>query len=353
MPYFKNYIAEKKGFSHSRREPGPDFLLSVILSFRNESAVIPELISRLKAAIEPIGVRYELLFINDDSTDNSIEILKQESKHNQNIRVIDMSRRFGVTSCIMAGLRFSMGDAAVLMDADLQDPPELIPEMLKQFKAQTADLVYTVRLSREGENPIKMAITRLAYQLIKRFGGVNIEVNAGAFKLMSRRMVNCILQLQEREPFMKGLLHWPGFKQVVVHYHREPRFAGNAKFPILGTLNPAREFLSGMTSFTGFPLKMTLMLGFLLAALGFVYFGVILGMYINGTNMPGWTTIVGFILIFGASHLITIGIVGLYVGRIYNDVKKRPLYFVKDTMGYEQIDSEIAQHKLGNDSLSV
>ena len=323
-----------------RRE---NFLLSIVFSFRNEEEVLPELLSRLKAVLEPL-VAYELVFANDDSTDRSLEVLSEASKSHP-IRILNMSRRFGVLPCTMAGIHHSRGDAVLLMDTDLQDPPELIPRLLEELW-NGADLVYTKRLSREGENPFKLWVTKVAYRIISSMANVPLPVDSGLFKLMSRRVVSELVRLQEKDPFLKGLIHWVGFRQVCVNYDRKKRAAGETHHP-LWSRGPREEFLAGVFSFSTVPLQVCLFGGVALAGLATIYLVAVVAMYLAGWNLGGWTTLVGLGLIFGSTQLVTMGVVGIYVGRIYEEVRSRPLYIVKDAVGFEGARPAEVPHRRG------
>lgn len=307
-------------------------LLSVVLSFRNEEEVLEELTLRLAKTLESIPVSYELIFINDSSTDRSLEILNKEAAKNKNIKVINMSRVFGITPCIMAGLKYSKGDAVVYMDADLQDPPELIPEILAKFKAEKADVVYTTRLSREGESPLKMWVTKIAYRILRYTSKIDLPVDSGDFKLMSRRVVNELIQLGEKNPLVKGLVSWVGFKQVPFYYHRAKRFAGKTHHPFFKG-SGIQAFLFGLTAFSTLPLNIILLFGFVLSFLSFFFLAALLVMFFLGVTIPTWTAILVALLIFGGSQMVTLGFLGIYLGRIYEEVKRRPNYVVESTLG--------------------
>lgn len=309
-------------------------MLSVVLSFRNEEEVLPELVRRLQTALGSRGISYELIFVNDASTDRSLEILKGEASRDKNVKVINMSRVFGNTQCMMAGLKYSRGERVVYMDADLQDPPELIPEMIEKMTQENADVVYTVRLSREGESRLKMWVTRLAYRILRYTSRINLPVDAGDFKMLSRRVVDALVRLEEKNPLVKGLVSWVGFKQVPIHYHRAGRFAGKTHFPF-SKGSGVRAFVFGMTAFSTLPLNVALLFGFLLSFLSFAYLVVVLVQFFLGINIPGWTAIMAVMLILGGVQLMTLGFMGIYLGRVYEEVKGRPNYVVESTLGFD------------------
>ncbi len=306
-------------------------LISIVLSFRNEQETIPELIERLHNSLRPLNIEYEFIFVNDASTDNSLGILLEMQKNDRCIKIINMSRRFGVSQCVLAGMKYSKGDAVVYMDADLQDPPELIPEMFKKWK-EGADVVYTTRITRSGENPIKMWITKMAYRFLRLFSEVDLPLDSGDFKLLCKRVVNELLRLNEKDPFLRGLVTWVGFKQVQVLYRREKRFAGKTHYPLYG-IGPIKAFISGVTSFSLVPLTISLLIGFIVSIGSFVYLVIIIIMKFLNLILPGLSAIMAIILLLGGIQLFTIGILGLYIGRIYNESKNRPNYVIESMIG--------------------
>jgi glycosyltransferase involved in cell wall biosynthesis len=309
-------------------------LLSVIFSFKNEEAVIPELIRRLEDALLKTGGDYEIIFVNDASTDASLELLLNYREKNSKIKIITMSRTFGITPCLIAGIKHAKGDAVVYMDADLQDPPELIPTLLQKYK-EGFDVVHTTRTRRKGENPIKMWITRRAYNIINFFSEIPIPENTGDFKLISRRAVDQLLTLNECDPFMRGLVRWIGFKQVSVFYEREARFAGKTKFSLLKSLNPAKEFIRGITTFSERPLYLSLYMGFLVSFSAFVYLiSIIVERVFFGMHRPGWPAMMVTLLFLGGIILIMIGVLGIYIGKMHIAIKNRPLYIIERTVGF-------------------
>ncbi|MBI5641247.1 MAG: glycosyltransferase family 2 protein [Nitrospirae bacterium] len=309
-------------------------LLSVVFSFRNESSVIETLVKRVIGALEPLGIDLEIIFVNDDSDDGSLDILMRLRETDKRVKVINMSRRFGVHPCVIAGLKHTKGDAVVYMDADLQDPPELIPKMIEKWK-EGADVVNTVRTKRLGENPFRMWLTKKAYQVINAVSDIDLPVNMGDFKLLSRRTVDELLKINEYDPFMRGLVRWVGFRQETVLYTRDARFAGETHFSLLRSTGPTKEFLRGFTSFSTAPLYISLIYGFIISLFSFCYLIVVIIDKFLGTNLPGWTAIMAATLFLGGNILLTNGFLGLYIARIYNQVKNRPLFIVKDKIGFD------------------
>lgn len=312
-------------------------LISFVFSFKNEEENLKVLIRRVKESIKPIlEIDYELIFVNDDSTDKSLEILLEENKSDSRIKIINMSRNFGVTPCVLAGMEYSKGDAVVYMDSDLQDPPELLPELIKKF-LNGADVVHTTRTHREGESRFKMWLTNKAYKVINFFSNIKLYENTGDFKLLSRRVVNEILKLKEQDPYMRGLSVWVGFNQQQVFYRREARFAGSAKFGLLSSINPYKEFVRGLIAYSAAPLYIAFFIG-LFATL----FSIFLSIYVLITKImniaaPGSAGILIAISFFGGLIMITNGLIGLYVASIYNETKHRPRYIVKDLVGINSL----------------
>jgi dolichol-phosphate mannosyltransferase len=299
-------------------------LISVVLSFRNEADNIPTLIARLDKIFSGENVEYEILFVNDASTDRSLELLLSERQRNPRVKIVNMSRRFGVAEGVLAGMATSRGDAIVYMDADLQDPPEVIPRMLERWR-QGADVVHTVRTRRHGEHPLKMAATRLAYRLIQFGSSIELPVDAGDFKLLSRAAVDHLLRLRESDPYLRGLVVWLGFNQVCIPYERDSRHAGSTHFPFFSR-NPWKTFTTGLTSFSFMPVYVC----FALAASGLV---VALLLALAGS------TLFAALTFFWATTIGAIAVVGTYLIRVYKDVRGRPPYIIESVIGNEDSNS--------------
>ncbi len=309
------------------RSPG---LISVVLSFRNEEAVLPELIRRLTAVLTAEPEDHELIFVNDDSTDRSLDILREHAAADPHIKVITMSRRFGVFECVLAGMERAGGDAVVYMDTDLQDPPEVVPEMLGKWR-DGAEVVYTIRSRRANENPAKMWLTRQAYRVIAALSEVDQPVNAGDFRLLGRRARDHLLAFRESDPYLRGLTRWIGFRQEPVYYERGGRAAGQGHFPVLRSLNPARTFINGLTSFSVVPVFAILIFGLvasMLALAGLAGLGIA-GLLGATVGAAAWVV---FLLFLWASMLAAVGTVGIYVTRIFKDVRARPRFIVAETI---------------------
>jgi polyisoprenyl-phosphate glycosyltransferase len=309
-------------------------LLSVVLSFRNEAEVIPELIDRLAKAIDGAGLDYELVFVNDASTDGSLALLEERHRRDPRIKVLNMSRRFGVAPCVMAGFAHARGDAVVYMDTDLQDPPELIPTLVARWR-EGADVVYTVRTDRQGESRVKLALTRAAYQAIQRVSSIALPVEAGDFKLLSRRVVDELLRLGEQDLYMRGLVTWVGFRQVAVPYERQPRGAGVTHFPLLGSMGPITTFVAGFTSFSHAPLVLFLLLGLFFGAAAALVLAGMLVAWLVGAGPSSGAVLVAIGGLCWATLLCGIGVLGLYLARIHREALGRPRWVVATKIGFD------------------
>ena len=306
-------------------------LVSVVLSFRNEAENIPTLIARLAEMFANQPVDYELVFVNDASTDSSLAILVRERERNPRVKVINLSRRFGVVEGVRAGMATARGDAVVYMDADLQDPPELIPALLERWRAGAA-VVHTVRTRRHGESRLKMWLTRVAYRLIRTGSTIDLPVDAGDFKLVSRAAVDHVLAMREADPYMRGLVVWIGFTQALVPYERDARHGGRTHFPFFSR-NPWKTFALGLTSFSFMPVYACVAL----SVAGLLAAGVLLGFAVAfravGSPFAAQTAFLGLITFFWATLLGAVSVLGIYLVRVYKDVRGRPQFIIESTIG--------------------
>lgn len=317
-------------------------MISVVVPLFNEEATVPELVRRLDATLRSTGHRYEIILVNDGSRDGTREAVRALFARYQSLVLVDLSRNFGHQIAATAGLDRARGDAVVLMDGDLQDPPELIPAMLEQWR-EGYDVVYAVRRSRRGESRFKIWTAALFYRLTARLTNVSIPVDVGDFRLMSRRVVDVLKGMRERHRFLRGLVSWVGYKQIGIPYDRDVRFAGSTHYPVGKMLKFA---LDGITAFSEVPLRVATYLGFSIAAFAFVYGVVVLILNALGYNLPGYTSTMLAILLLGGVQLVTIGILGEYVGRIYDEIKERPLYLIAsvEQAGASAASAEAATH---------
>lgn len=299
--------------------------LSIVLSFRNEEEVLEIFIEQVHAALQPAGIEYELIFVDDHSSDRSREILAACADSDPRIRTVVMSNRFGVVPCMFAGMEQARGDAIVIMDCDLQDPPALLPELIAKWRGG-ADVVYTTRTVRHGEPAFKLWLTKWAYRVVGAFSETDIPVDSGMFKLLDRRVVDTLLTVGEQDPYLRGLITWVGFRQEQVTYERAPRQAGTTHFPLFSQ-NPVREFIVALVSFSKLPLIAIFALSAIALTVGvFVFFAALLG---SGWIAAGFAAV---FMLFGLQFL-AIGILGLYIGRIYRQTRGRPHYIVGETAG--------------------
>ncbi|MFB6367834.1 glycosyltransferase family 2 protein [Paenibacillus elgii] len=314
----------------------PSLKLSLIVPMYNEGSNISYFYNRITKVLEEIGYRYEIICINDGSKDDTMLHLMELNKKDSRIKIINLSRNFGKEIAMSAGLNAAKGDAIIPIDADLQDPPELIPELIDKWLAGY-DVVYATRTKREGETWAKKATAKLFYKFMRKITNIDIPADTGDFRLMSRRVVDALNQLPEHHRFMKGLFSWVGFKQTGVSYQREPRHAGKSSFNYWKLWNFAIE---GITSFSFAPLKMSSYLGFIVSFLSVLYMlFLIVRTIFFGNEVPGYPSLMVTILFFGGVQLMSLGFIGEYVGRIYNESKRRPLYFVSDQIGFDEDES--------------
>jgi polyisoprenyl-phosphate glycosyltransferase len=298
-------------------------LLSVVAPVYNEEALIDEFYTRVCTALQ--GLRFELVLVDDGSTDASAAALERLAAGDPRVHVVFLSRNFGHQTALTAGLDHARGDAVVMLDADLQDPPELIPRMLDHWRAG-CDVVYAVREQREGESRFKLTTARWFYSIFDKLAQVELQHNSGDFRLLDRQPLDALLSMRERNRFLRGMTVWVGYRQAAVPYHRDPRFAGETKYTVSRML---RFSLDAISSFSHRPLQLATLLGFLISTLAFVAIPVVIVLRILGSYLPGFGSITIAILLLGGIQLIALGIIGEYVGRIYDEVKGRPLYVVK------------------------
>lgn len=308
----------------------PDPFVSVVIPVYNERAVLPLLLPRLKACLADLPGGAEVCFVNDGSEDLSLELLEAEARLDSRLQVVDLSRNFGHAVAITAGLDHVRGDVVVVMDADLQDPPELIPEMVSLYR-QGFDVVHARRRTRHQEGLFKRATARLFYAMMRLTSERSPEPDVGEFRLFSREVLAALRRLRERHRLVRGLVSWVGFRQTTLDFERPGRAAGATKFPFSKMLLLAWD---GMTSFSAAPLRVATLLGMgaLATGAGYAVLAFYVG-YIQGKGVPGWTSLVILNIFFSGVVLVCIGIVGEYVARIFEQVKDRPLYFVRRRIG--------------------
>jgi len=310
----------------------PSIELSIFVPMYNETDNLIQFFSRLETVLNRLKISYEIVCVNDGSTDKTLAQLLEHKKHNPFIKIVELSRNFGKEIALTAGIEHTSGSAVIPIDADLQDQPELIGELLAKWR-EGYDMVYATRRIRRGETFIKRFTAKLFYRVIDAMSDIYIPKNTGDFRLMDRSVINALSQLPERTRFMKGLFAWVGFKQTAIYYDREPRQAGESKWNYWRLWNFA---IDGITSFSALPLKMWSYIGLFLSFMSMLYATfLIVRTLIMGIDIPGYASMMVVILFLGGIQLITLGVIGEYLGRIYTEVKGRPLYLVRRLYGFK------------------
>lgn len=305
-------------------------MISLIIPCHDEADNIAALHERVCAVMNEIGEPWEMLCVNDGSRDDTLERLLALHREDPRVVVIDFSRKFGKEAALTAGLDHASGDAAIPLDADLQDPPELIPELLAKWR-EGFEVVNAVRITRDGESWFKRSSAHLFYRVINRLSNVDIPPDTGDFRLISRPALEALKQLPERRRFMKGLFAWVGFRSTNVYYHREPRHAGKTKWNYWRLWNFAVE---GITSFSQVPLQLASYLGFTVSFLALLYAAwLIIQTLVYGNSVKGYPSMMVTLLFLGGIQLMALGVIGEYLGRIYEESKQRPVYLVRQTWG--------------------
>lgn len=305
--------------------------LSLLIPCYNEGDNLDYLFERLKSVLEPLNLNYDIVCVNDGSKDNTLELLIEHHKRDPHIKVINLSRNFGKEAAMSAGLDYTEGEAVIPIDADLQDPPELIIEFLEKWR-EGYDVVYGVRKSRQGESWIKKMTATYFYRFIGKISTIPIPPDTGDYRLMDKKVIHALRKLPERNRFMKGLFSWVGYKQIPVYFVREPRKLGKTSFNYWKLWNFA---LDGITSFSSVPLKVWSYFGLIISVIAFIYGSFLfLRTLISGNDVPGYASTIVIILFLGGIQLISLGVIGEYIARIYEEIKQRPLYLVRETYGF-------------------
>jgi glycosyltransferase involved in cell wall biosynthesis len=311
--------------------------ISIIIPMYNEESNLDYLFERLESVLNCLNNTYEIICINDGSRDNTLQLLIEQNQRNSCIKVINLSRNFGKEIALTAGIDYSSGDVVIPIDADLQDPPELITEMLEKWQ-EGYDVVYAVRKSRQGETWLKRFTADSFYRIIGKMSSIPIPANTGDFRLMDRKVVEALKRVSERTRFMKGLFAWVGFKQTYILFDREPRFQGKTSWNYWKLWNFA---LDGIISFTLIPLKVWSYIGLVISLISLLYASfLVIRTLVFGVDLPGYASIMVSILFLGGIQLISLGVIGEYLGRVYEEVKARPLYLVRECYGFEDQSSQ-------------
>ena len=319
-----------------------DPFVSIVVPVFNEAEVLPLLLPRLRQVMDDLPGGAEVWLVDDGSRDRSTEIVEEAHAADPRVQLLQLSRNFGHAAAITAGLDCARGSAVVLMDADLQDPPELIPRMVALYR-EGFDVVQARRSTRTGESVFKRASASLFYRLMGAVTDRGLAANVGEFRLMSREAVDALVRLRERHRLVRGLVSWVGFRQTTVDFERPARAAGTTKFPFSRML---RLSLDAMTSFSAVPLRLATLLGFavLLAGAGYAAYAVYIG-YVRGLGVPGWTSLVIVNIFFSGVVLVCLGLIGEYVARIFEEVKRRPLYLVRRKLASGHADPAPARRE--------
>ncbi|RPJ07504.1 MAG: glycosyltransferase, partial [Spirochaetaceae bacterium] len=304
---------------HKAKKASPVY--TVVIPVYNEEDCVRACHKELTAVMASAGEAYELVFVNDGSRDNTLPLLHEISALDRHVKVLSFSRNFGHQAAVSAGIDFACGHAVIVIDADLQDPPDVIPVMIAKWK-QGFHVVYGKRIGRKGDSFFKRITAALFYRVLRRFSGISIPLDSGDFRLMDRKVCDAIKRMPERHRFLRGLVAWTGFRQTSAEYIRQKRRAGKTKYPLFRMINFAAD---AITAFSRKPLQIASWIGFLTSAGGFGYFIYSLVRYFNGETAEGWTSIVSLLIIFNGILFIILGIMGAYLGRIFDEVKGRPL----------------------------
>ncbi len=317
------------------QNPGKDNLsISLLVPCYNEQEALLQSYQRIKKSIEILPYKFEIVFVDDGSKDDTWNIIKKIAAGDKAVKALLLSRNFGKEAAMSAGLRECTGDAVIILDADLQDPPELISALVDIWLSEKADVVYGQRRTRTGDTWMKRATAAAFYKTIRFVSDVDIPENTGDFRLMNRRATDAVLQLGEKHRFMKGLFAWIGYKQVAFHYDREARIAGTTKLNYRKLMHLAME---GITGFSTTPLRIATLVGFLVSLFAFMFGGwIILKTLMDGRDVPGYASLMVVVSFLSGVQLLSIGIMGEYIGRIFGETKNRSLYFIQEKIDAEQ-----------------
>jgi len=305
---------------------------SVIIPVYNEEEVIEFCLKEVSKVLKSLVEPYEIIVVNDGSQDHTAALVTRQAQRDPSIKLINLSRNFGHQAALSAGLDYAQGEAVIFIDADLQDPPEVIKKMITKWK-QGWEVVYGQRIKRERESFFKKATAAFFYRFLRLLSGQDLPLNAGDFRLLDRKVYQTIRHLPEHHRYLRGLTSWVGFRQCAVPYERKARQAGQTKYPLWKMLRLATD---AITSFSDKPLKVASLLGLLTAGGGFGYLIYSFIRYLVGYVVEGWTSLVALLIIFNGILFMILGVMGNYIGRIFEEVKGRPIYIVRDTLGFEK-----------------
>ena len=303
--------------------------LSIVIPCYNEQEVLPKLHSGLLDTLDKLAIEFEVILVDDGSKDATWRLLSELNKNDSRFKALRLSRNYGHQIALTCGLDQAQGEVVVIMDADLQDPPEVIPQMLEKWR-EGYDVVYGKRMRRDGDSPSKRFFAFSFYRIMNLLTGMTIPRDTGDFRLMDKAALNAFRELRERQRFIRGMVSWIGFNQAPVYYDRPKRAAGVTKYPFKKSFLLA---LDAITSFSYAPLRLASLLGFLLSLFAFLYIIVVILLKFAGINFPGYTSLMATILLLGGVQLVVLGVIGEYLGRIYEEVKGRPLYYISSSLG--------------------
>ena len=315
--------------------------ISVVVPCFNEQEVLPKLHAGLLEVLEKLDIEFDVILVDDGSSDETWGLISKLNADDSRFKGIRLSRNYGHQIALTSGLDQAEGQVVAIMDADLQDPPSVIPEMIDKWQ-EGYDVVYGVRKKRDGDSPSKKFFAYWFYRIMTLLSGMSIPQDTGDFRLMDKRALIAFRELRERQRFVRGMVSWIGFNQCPVYYDRPKRAAGQTKYPFKKSLLLA---IDAITSFSYAPLRLASLLGFLLSIFAFLYIGVVIILKILGINFPGYTSLMATILLLGGVQLIVLGVIGEYLGRIYEEVKGRPLYYLSNTIGLKKIRREKKNRK--------
>lgn len=324
--------------------------LSIVVPVLNEEDAVPLFVATVTPVLARIGLRHEIIFVDDGSSDRTAAVVAELQREDPRIRLVRLSRNFGKEAALTAGLDFSSGDAVVPMDVDLQDPPELLVDMVARWR-EGFDIAFGQRVERAADTRTKRMTAGLFYRFFNSISQQPIDENAGDFRLMTRAVVDATLMLRERNRFMKGLFAWVGFRSIAIPYERPARAAGTTKFNYWKLWNFA---IDGITSFSTAPLKASTYIGGLVAAIAFAYTAIIIVQtLVYGRDVPGYASLMVVILVLGAVQLMSLGIIGEYLGRLYLETKQRPIYLVSETLGFAEQNRQALSLRRAGDAIAA
>lgn len=312
-------------------------MYSIVIPLFNEELVVNETYKRVRTIMDSTGEPYEIIFVNDGSRDGTLGKVREIAKMDRNICLISFSRNFGHQSAITAGMDYSKGQAVIVIDADLQDPPEVMLKMIDKWK-EGYEVVYGLRIKRKGETFFKKVTAKIYYRILNKLTDVDIPVDVGDFRLIDRKVCDALKKLPERNRYVRGLISWLGFRQTGVEFVREERLAGETKYPFRKMIKLA---LDGITSFSYKPLKLASYIGAAISAIGFLYLLVVIFQKLfTDTTVQGWASLIAITLFFNGIILLILGIIGEYIRRIYDEAKGRPIYIVSEIVNFDEDSNE-------------